>query len=78
MRLRACVAARSPNSFEGSIGGRWRCGRGGPRIAGRRGTGGFRLTFQIKPKDDKPVELRAYLERGGDVLSETWSYVWLN
>lgn len=40
-------------------------------------TGGFRLTFQIKPKDDKPVELRAYLERNGDVLSETWSYVWL-
>jgi glucans biosynthesis protein len=40
-------------------------------------TGGFRLTFQIRPKDDKPVELRAYLERGGNVLTETWSYVWL-
>jgi glucans biosynthesis protein len=40
-------------------------------------TGGFRLTFQIKPKDEQPVELRAYLERNGDVLSETWSYVWL-
>jgi len=41
-------------------------------------TGGWRLTFQIKPKDDRPVELRAYLARpGGDVLTETWSYVWL-
>ena len=40
-------------------------------------TGGFRLVFQIKPKDEKPVELRAYLERDGNVLSETWSYVWL-
>ena len=41
-------------------------------------TGGFRLVFQIKPKDEKPVELRAYLERDGNVLSETWSYVWLD
>jgi periplasmic glucans biosynthesis protein len=40
-------------------------------------TGGFRLTFQIKPKRAEPVELRAYLERNGDVLTETWSYVWL-
>jgi periplasmic glucans biosynthesis protein len=40
-------------------------------------TGGFRLTFQIKPKTQDPVELRAYLERNGDVLTETWSYVWL-
>jgi glucans biosynthesis protein len=40
-------------------------------------TGGFRLTFQIEPEDAQPVELRAYLERDGDVLSETWSYVWL-
>lgn len=40
-------------------------------------TGGFRLTFQIKPKKAEPVELRAYLERDGDVLTETWSYVWL-
>jgi glucans biosynthesis protein len=40
-------------------------------------TGGFRLVFQIKPKDEQPVELRAYLERDGNVLGETWSYVWL-
>jgi glucans biosynthesis protein len=40
-------------------------------------TGGWRLTFQIKPKDQRPVDLRAYLARDGDVLTETWSSVWL-
>jgi len=40
-------------------------------------TGGWRLAFQVKPKTDEPVELRAYLERKGDVLTETWSSVWL-
>ncbi|MBM4269333.1 MAG: glucan biosynthesis protein G [Deltaproteobacteria bacterium] len=40
-------------------------------------TGGWRLTFQIKPKKNAPVEMRAYLTHDGDVLTETWSYVWL-
>jgi len=41
-------------------------------------TGGWRLTFQMHPKDKtKPVELRAYLERDGEVLTETWSSAWL-
>ena len=40
-------------------------------------TEGWRLTFQIKPKSDLPVELRAYLERDGNALTETWSYLWL-
>jgi glucans biosynthesis protein len=40
-------------------------------------TGGWRLSFQIKPKNDQPVELRAYLARKNDVLTETWSSVWL-
>jgi glucans biosynthesis protein len=40
-------------------------------------TGGWRLTFQIKPTSREPVELRAYLARGDDVLTETWSSVWL-
>ena len=40
-------------------------------------TGGWRFTFQLKPKTDDPVELRAYLTRGRDVLTETWSSVWL-
>ncbi len=37
-------------------------------------TGGWRLTFQVKPKGNRPVELRAFLDHGGDTLTETWSY----
>ncbi len=41
-------------------------------------TGGWRLTFQMKPKfSAQPVELRAYLERNGAALTETWSSAWL-
>ncbi|MCW5891585.1 MAG: glucan biosynthesis protein [bacterium] len=40
-------------------------------------TGGWRLTFQMEPKDAAPVELRAFLERRGQVLTETWSSAWL-
>jgi glucans biosynthesis protein len=38
-------------------------------------TGGWRLVFQVRPKGDAPVELRAFLQRGKDALTETWSYV---
>jgi glucans biosynthesis protein len=38
-------------------------------------TGGWRLTFQVRPSDDDPLELRAFLQQGEDVLTETWSYV---
>lgn len=38
-------------------------------------TNGWRLTFQVRPASDEPVELRAFLRRGEDVLTETWSYV---
>src|SRR5574338_843978 len=31
-------------------------------------TGGWRLSFQLRPKTAQPIELRAYLEAGGDVL----------
>jgi glucans biosynthesis protein len=30
--------------------------------------------FQVKPPDDDPIELRAFLRHGGDVITETWSY----
>ena len=36
-------------------------------------TGGWRLTFQVRPKKT-PVELRAFLDQGGSALTETWSY----
>ena len=37
-------------------------------------TGGWRLTFQVRPKKREAVELRAFLDQGGSVLTETWSY----
>jgi len=38
-------------------------------------TQGWRLVFQVKPPKDKPLDLRTYLARGGDVLTETWTYL---
>lgn len=39
-------------------------------------TGGWRLTLRLHRRDGaKPVELRANLQRGGQSVSETWSYV---
>jgi glucans biosynthesis protein len=38
---------------------------------------GWRLGFQLVPKGTNPVEMRAYLRRKGDVLTETWSYAYV-
>jgi glucans biosynthesis protein len=38
-------------------------------------TGSWRLVFQVRPKSDKPVELRAFLAKENEALTETWSYV---
>jgi periplasmic glucans biosynthesis protein len=38
-------------------------------------TGGWRLTFQVRPKRKEAIELRAFLDKGGDTVTETWSYV---
>jgi len=40
-------------------------------------TGGWRLVFQVRRPDDDPVELRAFLRHGTNVLTETWSYLLL-
>lgn len=40
-------------------------------------TGGWRLSFQLKPRTNMPIELRAFLTADGDALTETWSYVLL-
>jgi len=37
--------------------------------------GGWRLTCQVRPKTDRPLELRAFLRQDDHVLTETWSYV---
>jgi glucans biosynthesis protein len=37
-------------------------------------TGGWRLSFQVRPKKKEPIELRAFLDQGGVTLTETWAY----
>ncbi|HEY8514711.1 MAG TPA: glucan biosynthesis protein G [Candidatus Binatia bacterium] len=38
-------------------------------------TGGWRLTFMLRPQRRGPIDVRAFLDSGGDTLTETWSYV---
>jgi len=35
----------------------------------------WRLTFRVRPKGNQPVELRAFLDKADQTLTETWSYV---
>ena len=37
--------------------------------------GQWRLTFQVRPEGGMPVEMRAFLRREEEALTETWSYV---
>ncbi|HZE54013.1 MAG TPA: glucan biosynthesis protein G [Bradyrhizobium sp.] len=38
--------------------------------------GGWRLSFELSVKEKAPVELRASLMQGNDVISEVWVYRW--
>lgn len=39
--------------------------------------GRWRVVFTIKPDGSgRPIELRCFLRRGADALTETWSYLW--
>jgi glucans biosynthesis protein len=39
--------------------------------------GSWRVAFTIRPDGQgKPVELRCFLRRGRDVVTETWTYLW--
>lgn len=38
-------------------------------------TGGWRLVFKVRPPKDQPLELRAFLKKDNETLSETWSYL---
>jgi glucans biosynthesis protein len=40
-------------------------------------TKGWRLFFELTPDGDTPVDLRAFLYHGNDVLTETWSFQWV-
>lgn len=37
-------------------------------------TGGWRLSFQVRRPKGKSLEMRAFLQNGKDILTETWSY----
>jgi glucans biosynthesis protein len=38
-------------------------------------TGGWRLVFQVQPKTRDAFDIRAFLRKGTDASTETWSYV---
>jgi glucans biosynthesis protein len=37
---------------------------------------GWRVSFELKPEGEAPVEIRCFLKSGEDTLTETWSYQW--
>lgn len=37
-------------------------------------TGGWRLTAVVQAQNDKPLEMRAYLQQANNTLTETWTY----
>ncbi len=45
-----------------------------------RAAGGYRLSFLVRVQAERPLELRAFLQRGRNTLTETWSYLlpWSN
>ena len=62
---------------------RWRC------VSASRGTIGkvdaysvkvntsWRVTFDLMAEGNEPVELRCYLKKGEETLTETWAYQFL-
>ncbi len=38
--------------------------------------GVWRVTMEVKPSGDDPVDLRCYLDLYGEALTETWNYQW--
>jgi glucans biosynthesis protein len=40
-------------------------------------SGVWRVTMEVKPSGDDPVDLRCYLDLYGEALSETWNYQWI-
>jgi periplasmic glucans biosynthesis protein len=39
-------------------------------------SGVWRVTMEVKPTGDDPVDLRCYLDLYGEALTETWNYQW--
>ncbi|HZD54601.1 MAG TPA: glucan biosynthesis protein, partial [Woeseiaceae bacterium] len=38
---------------------------------------GWRLFFELMPKDKMPADLRCFIRRDKDILTETWVFKWL-
>ena len=72
--LRALPAERPPRAVVSIAGGPAAAEILDQHIVKNPITGMWRLTFQLRPKQNKPIELRAFLERDDQVLTETWSY----
>ena len=48
-----------------------------PTVQRNPATGGWRATFELVPGEGTPpIELRCFLRRGTETLTETWSYPW--
>ncbi|MCE9666570.1 glucan biosynthesis protein [Myxococcus stipitatus] len=49
-----------------------------PTVTRHEPSGGWRATFELLPTTPAaPTELRAFLKRGSETLTETWSYLWI-
>ena len=76
-RLRGIPADRPPNGVVTAGPGQDAAELVDQHVVKNPATGGWRLSFQLKPKSSAPIELRAFLTENNDVLTETWSYVLL-
>jgi glucans biosynthesis protein len=73
-RLRAIPADQPPNGIVSAGPGPDAAALLDQHVVKNPDTGGWRLSFQLSPKTSGPIELRAFLTQGNDVLTETWSY----
>lgn len=90
-----CDSAKNTLRFVVDFGGKFPPGRGAVHAAvsadrsarvsrvsvmRNRAAGGYRLSFLVRVQAERPLELRAFLQRGRNTLTETWSYLlpWSN
>ena len=90
-----CDSAKNTLRFVVDFGGKFLPGRGTVHAAvsadrsarvsrvsvmRNRAAGGYRLSFLVRVQAERPLELRAFLQRGRNTLTETWSYLlpWSN
>jgi glucans biosynthesis protein len=73
-RLRALPAERPPRASVSAGPGADAARIADLHLVKHPARGGWRLAFQVEPRTTEPIELRAYLADGEDVLTETWSY----